>query len=486
MPTPAEATRPSSRQQQRPLSLATRVMLFVAAAVLLCAGLLATMLQNSIETHFAEQDAGELQAVAHSVLHTLQDPALQPQQHHASLHQVLTGHHQTYYLVLDASQKPALSADGADLTPLLSLTRPVSQITPADLVSWDQGEHTYRGAILQGPDGQQIAVAMEMEFHLHYLHLLRWTLWLTIAGAVALILLAAWFGVRQGLLPLRLLSSDIRQISTEKLHLRLEPGQVPAELSELVQSFNQMIENLQQGFSRLSEFSADIAHELRTPLSNLITQTQVSLSKERSLDEYRELLYSNLEEQERLAKMVSDMLWLAKTDHGLIKLQPVAIALEPLCLQLFEFFEFIADERNIRLQYQGPTVSLQADKVMLQRALSNLLSNAIRHADADSTVAVRVRVLSQQLEICIRNSGPLIAPEHLPRLFERFYRADPSRQRHSEGAGLGLSMVQSIVALHGGTISAVSEPDGGQHPGHGNTDFILHWPLDKPSQNRLS
>ena len=461
---------------QRPLSLGTRVLLFVALAVLLCAALLATMLQNSIEAHFAEQDAGELQAVAHSVLHTLQDPTLGPQQHHASLHQVLTGHHQTYYLVLDANDQPALSADGADLTPLFRLTQAIPQITPADLVSWQQAEHTYRGAILQGPDGIRIAVAMEMEFHLHYLHLLRWTLWLTIAAAVALILLAAWFGVRQGLLPLRRLSSDIRQISAERLHVRLEPSQVPVELAELVQSFNQMIENLQQGFARLSEFSADIAHELRTPLSNLITQTQVSLSKERSLEEYRELLYSNLEEQERLARMVSDMLWLAKTDHGLHKLQLEPVDLSAMSQQLFDFFDVIADEKNVQLHYEGPALTIRADKLMLQRALSNLLSNAIRHAVAHSKVVIMIRPLADQVEIIVQNQGPVIEAEHLPRLFERFYRADPSRQRHSEGAGLGLAMVKSIAELHGGTISASSVLNDNQEPGQAQTDFILRWP----------
>ena len=159
-----------------PLSLANRVMLFVAAAVLLCAMLLASMLQNSIEQHFSEQDAGELQAVAHSVLHALEDDRLSPENYQVHLHQVLTGHHQSYYLVLDNKAQPALSADGADLTPLLQLTKPVSQIRPTDLVSWQQDNRHFRGAILQGNNGVAVAVAMEMEFHLHYLHLLRWTL----------------------------------------------------------------------------------------------------------------------------------------------------------------------------------------------------------------------------------------------------------------------------------------------------------------------
>lgn len=455
-----------------PLSLANRVMLFVAAAVLLCAMLLASMLQNSIEQHFSEQDAGELQAVAHSVLHALQDDQLSPQNYQAHLHQVLTGHHQSYYLVLDSSAAPAFSADGADLTPLLKLTTPVQQITPADLVSWQQDNRHFRGAILQGNGGVNVAVAMEMEFHLHYLHLLRWTLWLTIAAAVAVILLAAWFGVRQGLRPLAKLSSEIRHISAEHLHVRLEPALVPDELRELVESFNEMINNLQQGFARLSDFSADIAHELRTPLSNLITQTQVTLSKERSLEEYRELLYSNLEEQERLAKMVSDMLWLAKTDHGLLKLNPQQVALRPFVSQLFEFFELLADEKQVSLQLEGPPLQLMADKVMLQRALSNLLSNAIRHAEANSTVSI---VLEQQPPYCciqVKNVGTTIPAQHLPLLFDRFYRVDPSRQRHSEGAGLGLAMVKSIVELHGGQVGVSSN--------QGLTCFSLHWPNQQP------
>ncbi|HCU65899.1 MAG TPA: two-component sensor histidine kinase [Rheinheimera sp.] len=459
-----------------PLSLANRVMLFVAVAVLLCALLLASMLQNSIEQHFSEQDAGELQAVAHSVLHALEDDQLSPQNYQAHLHQVLTGHHQSYYLVLDSSAQPALSADGADLTPLLKLTTPVRQIRPTDLVSWQQDNRHFRGAILQGDSGVKVAVAMEMEFHLHYLHLLRWTLWLTITAAVAVILLAAWFGVRQGLQPLAKLSSDIRHISAEHLHLRLEPSAVPQELRELVESFNEMINNLQQGFTRLSEFSADIAHELRTPLSNLITQTQVTLGKERSLEEYRELLYSNLEEQERLAKMVSDMLWLAKTDHGLLKLHRQTVLLQPLINQLFEFFELLADEKQVRLSYTGPELQLSADKVMLQRALSNLLSNAIRHADAGSTVKVAVSLQPQHCCIQVSNSGTTIAPQHLPLLFDRFYRVDPSRQRHSEGAGLGLAMVKSIVELHGGQVAVSSE--------QGLTCFNLTWPVAGQNQGQ--
>ncbi len=464
-----------------PMALARRVMLLLGLVVLGCAAILATLLQRSIERHFIELDAGDLQLAAQAMVHQWpQQPHPSAGEHGMHQHSALSaaGHHQRFSEIRAPSGELLQTAAGADLRPLWQQARPVDQITPAALFQWQQadGADSFRGAVLQLPDGRQVAVAMALAFHQRYLDQLLLTLWLTIGLAALLILLAAWWGIRQGLQPLARLSSQIADISTARLQQRLDPAQVPAELTQLVHSFNQMLQGLQQSFDRLSEFSADIAHELRTPLSNLITQTQVSLSQPRSLQEYRELLYSNLEEQERLARMVNDMLWLAKTDHGLIRLDPKPVDLAALCQQLFDFFELLADEKNVRLQFQGPPgASLTADKVMLQRALSNLLSNAIRHADPGSVVQVDVQSQPEQLTLKVCNQGPDIAPEHLPRLFERFYRADPSRQRHSEGAGLGLALVRSIVQLHEGQISASSAS--------GTTCFQLTFhremPLDK-------
>jgi two-component system heavy metal sensor histidine kinase CusS len=263
----------------------------------------------------------------------------------------------------------------------------------------------------------------------------------------------------------------MRAVQADRLHLRLESEEVPAELKTLVDSFNRMISRLEDSFDRLSHFSADIAHELRTPLTNLITQTQVSLGRSRSLMEYRELLYSNLEEQERLSKMVNDMLWLAQNEQGLLK--PVW---EPLDLKrevgaVFEFFEALAEEKHIRLTVEGPPSTLVGDQAMLRRALSNLISNAIRYTPVEEEIRVRVGSRGDQsVLLSVENPGPDIPADHLPRLFDRFYRVDPSRQREREGAGLGLAIVKSIIDAHEGNIEVTSE--------RGVTRFSIRFPRE--------
>jgi len=244
---------------------------------------------------------------------------------------------------------------------------------------------------------------------------------------------------------------------------------VPIELQELVHSFNHMIGRLEEGFERLSHFSSDIAHELRTPLTNLITQTQVTLSKAREPEAYRELLYSSLEELERLAKMVGDMLWLAKCDNDLIKplLAPLDLAQE--FRELFDFFGALAAENSIELALKGYAPEIEADRDLLRRALSNLLSNAIRHTPVGGTVRVRLAVSEDgRINVSVANPGIDIPPEHLSKLFDRFYRVDPSRQRQSEGAGLGLAIAKSIIESHDGHLTVQS--------GRGLTSFAFTLP----------
>jgi two-component system heavy metal sensor histidine kinase CusS len=286
--------------------------------------------------------------------------------------------------------------------------------------------------------------------------------------AGGLTLLAAGYGIHQGHAPLRKLSASLSEIQAEHLDMRLNEATVPTELVSLVVSFNQMLSRLEDSFLKLSHFSADIAHELRTPLTNLITQTQVALGKSRSLEEYRELLYSNLEEQERLTKMVNDMLWLAQSENGLLKPDFECLNLVDEVQAIFEFFEALAEEKHLRLQVEGSKARVLGDKAMLRRALSNLLSNAIRYTPEGEQIQVLIKEYAGEACLTVENPGPQIAPEHLPRLFERFYRVDPSRQRQTEGAGLGLAIVKSIIELHDGSIQVSSE--------HGLTRFKIYLP----------
>jgi two-component system heavy metal sensor histidine kinase CusS len=250
-----------------------------------------------------------------------------------------------------------------------------------------------------------------------------------------------------------------RGISASQLQARIDAKAQPLELTELVHAFNAMLGRLQDSFGRLSDFSSDLAHELRTPVSNLMTQTQVAVSKLRPADVHRETLYSNLEELNRLARTIADMLFLAKADNGLMIPNRESVHLATELQSLFEFYEALADESGVSLRMAGAADTV-GNALMLRRALSNLISNAIRHTPRGGTVDVTLRQVSfDEVEVEVRNPGAAIPPEHLGRIFDRFYGVEPSRQKSTEGAGLGLAITKSIIEAHGGTITVSSSAD---------------------------
>jgi two-component system heavy metal sensor histidine kinase CusS len=196
---------------------------------------------------------------------------------------------------------------------------------------------------------------------------------------------------------------------------------------------------------------------LRTPLTSLLGRTQVMLLHERSAEEYREALESSVEEIERLSRLVVDMLFLAQADSAHAALEREEIDLRHEVETLFEFFAIGCEERGVALRVHGEARAC-GDRGMLRRALSNLLSNAIRHSPDGARVDVTLERGANEARATVTDQGAGIAPEHLPRVFDRFYRADPSRTRDSGGTGLGLAIVKSIVTMHGGTVSASSDP----------------------------
>ncbi len=226
------------------------------------------------------------------------------------------------------------------------------------------------------------------------------------------------------------------------------------ELAELAQSTSTPCSGrLDDAFQRLSAFSADIAHELRTPLSNLLTHTQVTLTRPRPLEDYREALHSNLEELQWMAQLVNDMLYLAKADHGLLMPTREPLELADEVEALLEFFALVAEDAQVTLVREG-NAHTSGDRGMLRRALSNLLDNALRFTPPGGEVRVRMAPGAEGVRLTVENSGEGIPAQLLPRLFDRFYRADPARHEgNSEHAGLGLAITQSIVRAHGGQDS---------------------------------
>ncbi|WP_042560150.1 heavy metal sensor histidine kinase, partial [Pseudomonas fluorescens] len=320
------------------------------------------------------------------------------------------------------------------------------------------------------PDSPKLTLLLDITHHQHFLQRMQHLIWLTVGlSALATALLGAW-AARSGLRPLRRMSAVARGISAQSLNARLSEAQMPPELAEMAHSFNAMLARLDDSFQRLSAFSADIAHELRTPLSNLLTHTQVTLTRPRPIEDYREALHSNLEELQWMAQLVNDMLYLAKADHGLLipKREPLTLADEADAL--LEFFAPLAEDAAVTLSREG-TARIEGDRSMLRRALSNLLDNALRFTPASGEVRLAIQDLPNTVRVSVENTGGGISAQLLPRLFDRFYRADPARQEgSSEHAGLGLAITQSIVRAHGGQIHCESD--------RGWTRFVIELPKE--------
>jgi len=312
--------------------------------------------------------------------------------------------------------------------------------------------------------GAQLTLILDITHHQHFLQRMQQLIWLTMGlSALATALLGAW-AARASLRPLRRMSEVAAKVSAHSLTTRLDADQMPQELRGLAGELNAMLARLEEAFQRLSAFSADIAHELRTPLTGLLTQTQVVLSRSRGLEDYREALHGNLEELERLTAMVNDMLFLAKADHGLLTPNSQPLELTVDVDELLEFYGPLAEENAIRLERTGE-LRLQGDRALLRRVLANLLDNALRFTPEGGQIRVRL----EPGRLSVENPGREIPAERLPRLFDRFYRADPARREgQGEHAGLGLAICRSIVRAHGGEIHCESA--------EGWTRFIIEFP----------
>ncbi|MGB5444274.1 MAG: heavy metal sensor histidine kinase, partial [Psychromonas sp.] len=259
------------------------------------------------------------------------------------------------------------------------------------------------------------------------------------------------------LIPLKILCGKAKLVSGKDIQQRMPVDNLPIEIAGLSHTLNNMLERLQDAFLRLENFSSDIAHELRTPVNNLMMQTQVALSQPRSKDEYLHTLGSNAEEFERLARMISDMLYLAKTENQQIMLCSEDILLEKEIANLLEYYEILAEDRNITLTLAGEA-KVQGDKLMLRRAFSNLISNAIKNSFEDGEITINIHTDKQSVLVDVINHGETIPAQILPHLFDRFYRADKARTCClSEGVGLGLAITQSIAKAHGGKVSVRSK-----------------------------
>lgn len=293
------------------------------------------------------------------------------------------------------------------------------------------------------------------------------TLGVFIALASVASALFGWFVARSGLAPLRDITRSVQQVTAAGLTDRLGVKPWPAELAALAAEFDRMLERLDDSFNRLSQFTADAAHEFRTPLNNLMGATSLLLSRERPAAEHREALEAHLEQYDRLNRMIESLLFLARADGETAAPETRPLAGGPLVREVAEFFAPLAEESGLALTVSGEA-TLRADESLLRMALSNLLANALRFTPPGGTVALAITPSDHgRTVVTVADTGCGIAPEHLAKIFDRFYRVEAARS--SGGAGLGLALVRTIMTLHHGTVTATSQVGRG-------TTFHLEFP----------
>jgi two-component system heavy metal sensor histidine kinase CusS len=288
----------------------------------------------------------------------------------------------------------------------------------------------------------------------------RQRVWVWVVFVAALLLCPAVGAAiaRRGTQPLRDVAETARHVGSKTLNERIHSDGYPAEVRVLANAFNAMLERLEESFGRLSRFSADIAHELRTPVNNIRGEAEVALARARTPEEYVDALGSCLEESVRLSELIEPLLFLARSESPGDQLKLTREDLGQILEDLREYYEATAAEIGVTLTVSaGDGVAATVDRTLFQRAIGNLISNALAHCSPGDNVRLSARVEAGRILVDVSDTGSGISADALPRVFDRFYRADPARTRNPGSAGLGLAIVQQIITLHGGEVRIVSE-----------------------------
>jgi len=361
----------------------------------------------------------------------------------------------------------------------MGYTLPVQPVVPADqrivpdsIQSWqDSSGNAIRGVATAATlkDGEQvtIAVARSLADRTALLAKYRSDVLLSLLTGLLVAVLLSFVLVRRALRPLREMAESASAITAQRLSTRMPLQDAPTELLALAASLNDMLARLEQGFARVWQFTVDLAHDLRTPIGNLRGANEVALTRRRSLDEYETLLGSNIEECDRVSRTIESVLFLARAESPQFAMQRVEVDTELELQRIADYFEGLSAEAGVMIEVDA-SATVHADRDLFRRAVNNLLSNALRYTPQGESIHLRAIHTEQGVDISVENPGKGIEPEHLDKLFDRFYRVDRSRSDSASSTGLGLSIVKSIMELHGGSVSVRSHA--------GVTCFTLHFP----------
>ncbi|CAB3748284.1 histidine kinase [Burkholderia sp. MSh2] len=435
----------------------TALIILSTSAILASSGVaLYEALGNRVATTAAEQMAGTSAALgAHlAEARTTADVARNRDLWIDQLH----GHPNMDLAIFDAAGTRLVGTPGfRPYAPLLSLDAgrvPVGVAPPG-------APHRYLVTTvpLAGAGAGAVRVAVQYDGSAD-VQLLRTHAYTIVVIEVFGVVLAAAFAygiAALGLSPLRRFAARAEQMSTSRLAHPLPALDTSGELKELEHAFNGMLERLNESFTRLSQFSSNLAHDMRTPLTNLQAAAQVVLSQPRSADEYRNVIESSIDEYQRLSRMIEDMLFLARSEQAGASIGLRRLDAAEEAGRVAGYYEPLAEDAGVTVKVDGHAW-VDADLTLYQRALSNLLSNALAYAPRGSVVTIDCVEQGGATTIAVSDTGPGIAAEHVGRIFERFYRVDPSRHNSASGTGLGLAIVRSIMDNHGGECGVDSEP----------------------------
>ena len=433
-----------------PGRLSLRLALLVGALGALLALALGAMAHWNLGRELEARERENLQLKLEQIRHSLEDdldlrsdPAVQA---HA-LQDQLVAHSGLHLSILDSRSGQPLMSFGDQAAASVAANRALLARLQADarqpvFQSWSTGNDQRLlsiGASMRMKNGTPVQVLLSSERNADERLLdgfLRATL-LALPFLLPLIALAAWWVVRAGLEPLNRFRRVAAQVSPQDLSYRIPEQNLPRELDSLARSFNHMLGRLEDGVRQLSQFSDDLAHELRAPICNLLVRNQVLLSQHRDSAAYREALESNAEELERLSRIVTDMLFLVQVDNPAIQAQFGCVALHEQAAKVIDLYEMVAEDKGVELRLSGSGFA-HGDNLMIQRAISNLVSNAVRHTPQGGRIDVRIGERAGHTEVRVSNDGPGIPPEYLPHLFERFYRRAGRQTGAQAGTGLGL------------------------------------------------
>ena len=380
--------------------------------------------------------------------------------------------------------------------PILTTPDMEEQIDLRQLASRTQ-RHPERAASMAGKHGQvfrvisaaapvgsparyndAVLIAVDMTQEEEILALYRRWFVIVLLGSFAVFPLVGYRIARHGIRPVEEIAATARRISSTNLRERIFAEGYPFELALLANTFNNMLDRLQESFERISRFSADIAHDLRTPVNNIRGEAEVALARARTIDEYRDVLESSLEEAVRLSDLIGNLLFLARAESPLAHLHRERVDVAELLRGMGEYYEASAADGGIALTTTagaGP-VFAELDRTLIQRAVGNLVANAVAHTPPGGSVVLAAHSDASAIRVEVTDTGVGIPPEALPRVFDRFFRVDGSRSQASGGTGLGLAIVQSIMQLHGGHVEIAS------HMGQG-TRVTLHIPAPDRVRN---